>query len=147
MYWEILPPRPERFPKGRGVQNPRPREISRAEGDVFPNASLLSAVYGYNILRIFRQGNMEMVRFRRCTLGHQRCGTVGDDFMQELSDLWDCPYLPNTWIVTPPSSKNVQGRERRGRNGFNSWTLEHCKVWMMSSFVECLIVAKLMSYS
>ena len=27
---------------------PRPREISRASGDVFPNTSLLSAVYGYN---------------------------------------------------------------------------------------------------
>ena len=57
MYWEIHPPRPERFPKGgdfaprgprdcprakpegRGVQNPRPREISRAEGGVFSNAS------------------------------------------------------------------------------------------------------------
>ena len=33
---------------GLGVQNPRPREISRASGDVFPNTSLLSAVYGYN---------------------------------------------------------------------------------------------------
>ena len=33
---------------GLGVQNPRPWEISRASGDVFPNTSLLSAVYGYN---------------------------------------------------------------------------------------------------
>ena len=32
---------------GLGVQNPRPREISRASGDVYPNTSLLSAVYGY----------------------------------------------------------------------------------------------------
>ena len=31
-----------------GVQNPRPREISWASGDVFPNTPLLSAVYGYN---------------------------------------------------------------------------------------------------
>ena len=71
MHWEIHPPRSSRFPsggdfaprgprdcprakpegnlEGRGVQNPRPREISRASGDVFPNTSLLSAVYGYNI--------------------------------------------------------------------------------------------------
>ena len=71
MYWEIHPPRPERFPKGgdfaprgprdlprakpegnlegRGVQNPRPREISRAEGDVFPNASRLEAVYVHSL--------------------------------------------------------------------------------------------------
>ena len=35
---------------GLGVQNPRPWEISRASGDVFPNTSLLSAVYGYNVL-------------------------------------------------------------------------------------------------
>ena len=70
MHWEIHPPRPSRFPSGGdfaplgprdcpraspsgnlsglGVQNPRPREISRASGDVFPNTSLLSAVYGYN---------------------------------------------------------------------------------------------------
>ena len=34
---------------GLGVQNPRPWEISRASGDVFPNTFLLSAVYGYNI--------------------------------------------------------------------------------------------------
>ena len=71
MHWEIHPPRPSRFPSGGdfaplgprdcpraspsgnlsglGVQNPRPREISRASGDVFPNTSLLSAVYGYNM--------------------------------------------------------------------------------------------------
>ena len=30
-----------------GVQNPRLWEISRSSGDVFPNTSLLSAVYGY----------------------------------------------------------------------------------------------------
>ena len=69
MHWEIHPPRPSRFPSGvdfaplgprdfpraspsgnlsgLGVQNPRPWEISRASGDVFPNTSLLSAVYGY----------------------------------------------------------------------------------------------------
>ena len=34
---------------GLGVQNPRPREISWASGDVFPNTSLLLAVYGYNM--------------------------------------------------------------------------------------------------
>ena len=33
---------------GRGFCTPRPWEISRASGDVFPNTSLLSAVYGYN---------------------------------------------------------------------------------------------------
>ena len=73
MHWKIHPPRPSRFPSGGdfaplgprdcpraspsgnlsglGVQNPRPREISRASGDVFPNTSLLLAVYGYNISR------------------------------------------------------------------------------------------------
>ena len=30
-----------------GGQNPHPREISRSERVVFPNASLLSAVYGF----------------------------------------------------------------------------------------------------
>ena len=70
MHWEIHPPRPSRFPSGvdfaplgprdfpraspsgnlsgLGVQNPRPWEISRASGDVFPNISLFSTVYGYN---------------------------------------------------------------------------------------------------
>ena len=42
MYRKIHPPRPKRFPKGRGVQNPRTREISRAEGGVFSDTSLLS---------------------------------------------------------------------------------------------------------
>ena len=36
---------PEAREISRGVQNPRPREFSRAEGDVFPNASRLEAVY------------------------------------------------------------------------------------------------------
>ena len=71
MYWEIHPPRPKRFPEGgdfaprgprdcprakpegnlegRGVQNPRPREISRAEGAVFPDASRLEAVYVHSL--------------------------------------------------------------------------------------------------
>ena len=35
---------------GNAVQNPRPREISWASGDVFPNTSLLSAVKEYNIV-------------------------------------------------------------------------------------------------
>ena len=52
MHWEIHPPWPSRFPSGGGFAplGPRdcPREISRASGDVFPNTSLLSAVYGYN---------------------------------------------------------------------------------------------------
>ena len=54
MYWEIHPPRalPSGNLSGLGVQNPRPREISWASGDVFPNTSLLSAVYGFNILRV-----------------------------------------------------------------------------------------------
>ena len=47
MHWEIHPPRPSTL-SGLGVQNPRPWEISRASGDVFPNTSLLSAVYVYN---------------------------------------------------------------------------------------------------
>ena len=33
-----------------GVQNPRPREIFRSSGDVFPNTPLLLAVYGYIII-------------------------------------------------------------------------------------------------
>ena len=37
-------------PSGLGVQNPRPWEISRFWGDIFPNSSLLSAVYGYNMI-------------------------------------------------------------------------------------------------
>ena len=36
------------LPRG-GMQNPRPREISRAEGDVFPNASRLEAVYVHSL--------------------------------------------------------------------------------------------------
>ena len=34
-----------KYTLGRGVQNPRLREISRAEGGVFSNASRLEAVY------------------------------------------------------------------------------------------------------
>ena len=41
--------KPEGNLEGRGVQNPRPREISRAEGDVFPNASRLEAVYVHSL--------------------------------------------------------------------------------------------------
>ena len=74
MYWKIHSPRPKRFPKGgdfaprgprdcprakpegnlegRGVQNPRLREISRAEGGVFSNASRLEAVYGHSFIII-----------------------------------------------------------------------------------------------
>ena len=40
---------PEAQEISRGVQNPRPREISRAEGDVFPNASRLEAVYVHSL--------------------------------------------------------------------------------------------------
>ena len=72
MYWEIHPPRPERFPEGgdfaprgprdcprakpegnlegRGVQNPRPREISRAEAGVFSDTSRLESVYGHSLI-------------------------------------------------------------------------------------------------
>ena len=32
------------------VENPRPWEISLSSRDVFPNTSLLSAVYGYNLV-------------------------------------------------------------------------------------------------
>ena len=49
MYWEIHPPRTERFPEDRGVQNSRPRDISRSEGDVFPNASWLEAVCSHSL--------------------------------------------------------------------------------------------------
>ena len=48
MHWEIHPPRPLRFPSGGDFAPLGPWEISRASGDVFPNTSLLSAVYGYN---------------------------------------------------------------------------------------------------
>ena len=73
-------PRPSRFPSGGdfaplgprdcpraspsgnlsglGVQNPRPWEISWASGDVFPNTSLLSAVYGYIILTMTLTSNI-----------------------------------------------------------------------------------------
>ena len=40
---------PEAQEISRGVQNPRPREILRAEGDVFPNASRLEAVYVHSL--------------------------------------------------------------------------------------------------
>ena len=71
---ENTPPRPKRFPKGgdfaprgprdcprakpegnlegRGVQNPRTREISRAEGGVFSDTSRLEAVYGHSFIII-----------------------------------------------------------------------------------------------
>ena len=74
MYWEIHPPRPERFPEGgdfaprgprdcprakpegnlegRGVQNSRTREILRAEGGVFSDTSRLEAVYGHSFIII-----------------------------------------------------------------------------------------------
>ena len=74
MYRKIHPPRPKRFPKGgdfaprgprdcprakpegnlegRGVQNPRTREISRAEGGVFSDTSRLEAVYGHSFIII-----------------------------------------------------------------------------------------------
>ena len=54
---KYIPLGPRDFPRA-GILHPsaleialglRPREISRASGDVFPNTSLLSAVYGYNI--------------------------------------------------------------------------------------------------
>ena len=44
--------KPEGNLEGRGVQNPRLREISRAEGGVFSNASLLSSVYGHSFIII-----------------------------------------------------------------------------------------------
>ena len=72
MYWEIHPPwtlifpegrdfaprdprdctraKPEGNLEGRGVQNPRSREISRAEGGVFSNTSRLEAVYGHSLI-------------------------------------------------------------------------------------------------
>ena len=39
--------KPEGNLEGRGVQNPRPREISRAEGDVFPILSSLAGKYWF----------------------------------------------------------------------------------------------------
>ena len=72
MYRKIHHPRPERFPEGgdfaprgprdcprakpegnlegRGVQNPRPREISRAEAGVFSDTSRLESVYGHSLI-------------------------------------------------------------------------------------------------
>ena len=47
MYWEIHPPRPERYPEGCKI--PARGKISRAEGDVFPNASRLEAVYVHSL--------------------------------------------------------------------------------------------------
>ena len=74
MHWKIHPPRPSRFPSGGdfaplgprdcpraspsgnlsglGVQNPPPREISRASGGVFSNTSRLEAVYGHSFIII-----------------------------------------------------------------------------------------------
>ena len=76
MYRKIHPPRPSRFPlcgdfaplgprdcpraspsgnlSGLGVQNPRPWEISWASGGVFSDTSLLSAVYGFIIIIMWR---------------------------------------------------------------------------------------------
>ena len=57
---KYIPLGPRDFPQA-GILHPsaleialglRPWAISRASGDVFPNTSLLSAVYGYNILII-----------------------------------------------------------------------------------------------
>ena len=45
---------PEAQEISRGVQNPRPREISRAEGGVFSDTSRLEAVYGHSF-RISRE--------------------------------------------------------------------------------------------
>ena len=44
--------KPEGNLEGRGVQNPRPREISRAEGGVFSDTSRLEAVYGHSFIII-----------------------------------------------------------------------------------------------
>ena len=44
--------KPEGNLKGRGVQNPRTREISRAEGGVFSDTSRLEAVYGHSFIII-----------------------------------------------------------------------------------------------
>ena len=41
---------PEGNLEGRGVQNPRTREISRAEGGVFSDTSRLEAVYGHSFI-------------------------------------------------------------------------------------------------
>ena len=44
--------KPEGNLEGRGVQNPRTREISRAEGGVFSDTSRLEAVYGHSFIII-----------------------------------------------------------------------------------------------
>ena len=44
--------KPEGNLEGRGVQNPRLREISRAEGGVFSDTSRLEAVYGHSFIII-----------------------------------------------------------------------------------------------
>ena len=43
---------PEAREISRGMQNPRPREISRAEGGVFSDTSRLEAVYGHSFIII-----------------------------------------------------------------------------------------------
>ena len=45
-----LSPKARRFPKGRDFAPLGPWEISRASGEVSPDTSLTSALYGYNIL-------------------------------------------------------------------------------------------------
>ena len=42
--------KPEGNLEGRGVQNPRPREISRAEAGVFSDTSRLESVYGHSLI-------------------------------------------------------------------------------------------------
>ena len=44
--------KPEGNLEGRGVQNPRTGEISRAEGGVFSDTSRLKAVYGHSFIII-----------------------------------------------------------------------------------------------
>ena len=44
----------------------RPWEISRSSGDVFPNTSLLSAVYGYNIFFFKNFLSKERLKLRFC---------------------------------------------------------------------------------
>ena len=52
---------PEGVLESRGVQNPRPWEIFRSSGDVFPKTSLLSAVYGYSIVHCNQKSEQNKV--------------------------------------------------------------------------------------
>ena len=65
-------PRPKTLPKGWGVQNPRLREISRAEGGVFSNASRLEAVYDCTYILSALAGSIDFVVWQQMALASVR---------------------------------------------------------------------------